>query len=137
MSDNPPANAQQVPEAELPVTVTLDIALQPQLSLSELRRLAAIAASEGLNMKSLMVRQLKLLANGAGIGVSIVPHMMVKHQETPGCVSLPFAGPVPERELNFVHNPLRFQNKAAAAFHREAAALLSGEDSSTGDDVKN
>src|SRR5207247_2511349 len=67
---------------------------------------------------------------GAGIGVSIVPHMMVKHQETPGCVSLPFAPPVPERELNFLHNPLRFQTKAAAAFHREAAALLSGDDSS-------
>src|SRR5215813_3423332 len=73
----------------------------------------------------------------AGIGVSIVPQMMVKHQETPGCVSLPFAPPVPERELNFLHNPLRFQSKAAAAFHREAAALLSGDDSSTGDDVKN
>src|SRR6266403_1995741 len=73
----------------------------------------------------------------AGIGVSIVPHMMVKHQETPGCVSLPFASPVPERELNFLHNPLRFQSKAAAAFHREAAALLSGEDSPTADDVKN
>jgi LysR family transcriptional regulator, hydrogen peroxide-inducible genes activator len=73
----------------------------------------------------------------AGIGVSIVPQMMVKHQGTPGCVNLPFAPPVPERELNFLHNPLRFQSKAAAAFHREAAALLSGEDSSTGDDVKN
>ena len=73
----------------------------------------------------------------AGIGVSIVPQMMVKHQETPGCVSLPFAPPVPERELNFLHNPLRFQSKAAAAFHREAAALLSGDDSSTADHVKN
>jgi LysR family transcriptional regulator, hydrogen peroxide-inducible genes activator len=72
----------------------------------------------------------------AGIGVSIVPDMMVKHQATPGCVSLPFAPPVPERELNFVRNPLRFQTKAAAAFHREAAALLSGNDSSTADDVK-
>ena len=66
----------------------------------------------------------------AGIGVSIVPQMMVKHQATPGCVSLPFAPPVPERELNFLHNPLRFQSKAAAAFRREAAAVLSGEDSS-------
>ena len=73
----------------------------------------------------------------AGIGVSIVPQMMVKHQETPGCVSLPFASPVPERELNFLHNPLRFQSKAAAAFHQEATALLSGDDSPTADDVKN
>jgi DNA-binding transcriptional LysR family regulator len=73
----------------------------------------------------------------AGIGVSIVPQMMVKHQETPGCVSMPFSPPVPERELNFLHNPLRFQSKAAAAFHREAAALLSGDGSSDADDVKN
>jgi DNA-binding transcriptional LysR family regulator len=73
----------------------------------------------------------------AGIGVSIVPQMMVKHQATPGCVSLPFAAPVPERELNFVYNPLRFQSKAAAAFRREAAAVLSGEDSSITGDPKN
>jgi hypothetical protein len=63
--------------------------------------------------------------------------MMVKHQETPGCVSLPFAPPVPERELNFLHNPLRFQSKAAAAFHREAAAILSGEVLPNAEDVKN
>jgi len=83
--------------------------------------------------------QLSTIANmvAAGIGVSIVPDMMVKNQAAPGCVSLPFAPPVPERELNFLHNPLRFQSKAAAAFHREAAALLSGDDSSTADDVKN
>ena len=72
----------------------------------------------------------------AGIGVSIVPQMMVKHQATPGCISLPFAAPVPERELNFLYNPLRFQSKAAAAFHQEAAAVLAGEDSSIADHAK-
>jgi DNA-binding transcriptional LysR family regulator len=61
----------------------------------------------------------------AGIGISIVPQMMVKHQAIPGCVSLPFAPPVPERELNLLYNPLRFQSKAAAAFRREAAAAFS------------
>src|SRR6266511_3544971 len=83
--------------------------------------------------------QLSTIANmvAASIGVSIVPQMMVKHHATPGCVVLPFAPPVPERELNFLSNPLRFQSKAAAAFHREAAALLSVDDSSTADDVKN
>ena len=83
--------------------------------------------------------QLSTIANmvAAGIGVSIVPDMMVKNQAAPGCVSLPFAPPVPERELNALHNPLRFQSRAAAAFHREAAALLSGDDSSTAGDVKN
>ena len=76
--------------------------------------------------------QLSTIANmvAASIGVSIVPQMMVKHQATPGCVSLPFAPPVPERELNFLYNPLRFQSKAAAAFRQEAAAALSCEDSS-------
>ena len=71
--------------------------------------------------------QLGTIANmvAAAIGVSIVPQMMVKHQATPGCVSLPFAQPVPERELNRLYNPLRFQSKAAAAFRREAAAAFS------------
>jgi DNA-binding transcriptional LysR family regulator len=75
--------------------------------------------------------QLGTIANmvAAEIGVSIVPQMMVKHQATSGCVSLPFAPPVPERELNLLYNPLRFQSKAAAAFRQEAAAALSCEDS--------
>ena len=76
--------------------------------------------------------QLGTIANmvAAGIGVSIVPQLMVNHQATPGCVTLPFAPPVPERELNVLYNPLRFQSKAAAAFRQEAAAALSGRESS-------
>jgi hypothetical protein len=62
--------------------------------------------------------------------------MMVKHYATPGCISLPFASPVPERELNLLYNPLRFQSKAAAAFRREAAAALSSEESSLTCDAK-
>jgi LysR family hydrogen peroxide-inducible transcriptional activator len=75
--------------------------------------------------------QLSTIANmvAAAIGISIVPEMMVKHHATPGCVSLPFAPPVPERELNLLYNPLRFQSKAAAAFRREAAAALLSEES--------
>ena len=74
--------------------------------------------------------QLSTIANmvAASIGISIVPQMMVKHHATPGCVSVPFVPPVPERELNFLSNPLRFQSKAAAAFRREAAAALSAKD---------
>jgi LysR family hydrogen peroxide-inducible transcriptional activator len=76
--------------------------------------------------------QLSTIANmvAASIGVSIVPEMMVKHHATPGCVSVPFAPPPPERELNLLSNPLRFQSKAAAAFRREAAAVFSAKDSS-------
>jgi LysR family transcriptional regulator, hydrogen peroxide-inducible genes activator len=82
--------------------------------------------------------QLTTIANmvAAAIGVSIVPQMMVKHQSTPGCVSLPFAPPVPERELNLLYNPLRFQSKAAAAFRQEAAAALSSEESSIAGEAK-
>jgi DNA-binding transcriptional LysR family regulator len=82
--------------------------------------------------------QLGTIANmvAAGIGVSIVPQMMAKHQAIPGCVSLPFAPPVPERELNLLYNPLRFQSKAAAAFRREAAAALSSQDSSIAHQAK-
>jgi DNA-binding transcriptional LysR family regulator len=74
--------------------------------------------------------QLSTIANmvAAKIGVSIVPQMMVNHQATPGCVSLPFAAPV-RAELNLLPNP-SIQSKAAAAFRQEAAAALSCEDSS-------
>ncbi|PYI70893.1 MAG: hyalin [Verrucomicrobia bacterium] len=81
--------------------------------------------------------QLSTIANmvAAGIGLSIVPQMMVKHHATLGCVSLPFAPPVPERELNLLYNPLRFQSKAAAAFRKEAAAALSPQNSSVASDA--
>jgi LysR family hydrogen peroxide-inducible transcriptional activator len=71
--------------------------------------------------------QLGTIANmvAAAIGISIVPEMMVKNSSTPGCVSLPFAPPVPERELTLLYNPMRFQTKAATAFRQEAAALFS------------
>ena len=76
--------------------------------------------------------QLTTIANmvAASIGVSIVPQLMVQHQATPGCISLPFTPPVPERELNLLYNPLRFQSKAATAFRTEATAALQSQDSS-------
>src|SRR4029077_10758243 len=82
--------------------------------------------------------QLSTIANmvAASIGVSIVPQMMVKHQATPGCISVPFAPPVPARGLNVLYTPLRFQSKAAAAFRQEAAAAFSPEDSSITQDAK-
>jgi LysR family hydrogen peroxide-inducible transcriptional activator len=82
--------------------------------------------------------QLTTIANmvAAEIGVSIVPEMMVKRQPTPGCISLPFVAPVPERELNVIYNPLRFQGKAAAAFREEASAAFASEDSPTAREAK-
>ena len=63
----------------------------------------------------------------AGMGVSLVPQMMIETELVPGCVGLPFMAPVPTRELNLVRNPLRFQSKAAAAFHQEATAAFSSQ----------
>jgi LysR family hydrogen peroxide-inducible transcriptional activator len=61
----------------------------------------------------------------AGIGIALVPQMMVRYRPIPGCVSLSFAPPVPTRELNLLRNPLRFQSKAAEAFREEATAAFS------------
>ena len=82
--------------------------------------------------------QLSTIANmvAAGIGVSIVPQMMVRHHGTPGCITVAFAPPVPERELNVLYNPLRFQSKAAAAFREEAASAFSTDDSSVAAEAK-
>ncbi len=65
----------------------------------------------------------------AGMGVTLVPQMMIEAEPVTGCVALPFAPPVPARELNVVRNPLRFQSKAAAAFQQAAAAAFSSEPS--------
>ena len=61
----------------------------------------------------------------AGIGIALVPEMMVRYRPIPGCVSLSFAPPAPKRELNLLRNPLRFQSKAAEAFREEATAAFS------------
>ncbi len=63
----------------------------------------------------------------AGMGVTLVPQMMIEAEPVTGCVALPFAPPIPVRELNVVRNPLRFQSKAAAAFQQAAAAAFSSE----------
>jgi DNA-binding transcriptional LysR family regulator len=65
----------------------------------------------------------------AGMGVTLVPQMMIESEPVTGCVALPFAPPVPVRELNVVRNPLRSQSKAAAAFQQAAAAAFSSEPS--------
>lgn len=57
-----------------------------------------------------------------GMGVSLVPQMMVEHELPNGCLVLPFAPPAPMREINLLRNPLRFETKAAAAFHQQATA---------------
>lgn len=60
----------------------------------------------------------------AGLGVTVVPQMMVGTEFASGCVAVPFATPAPARELNLLRNPLRFESKAAAAFREEAATAF-------------
>jgi LysR family hydrogen peroxide-inducible transcriptional activator len=61
----------------------------------------------------------------AGLGVTVIPQMMTGTEFIRGCVAIPFARPVPTRELTLLRNPLRFESKAAAAFREEAAAAFS------------
>lgn len=63
----------------------------------------------------------------AGLGVTVVPRMMVKTEFIKGCVAVPFARPIPTRELVLLRNPLRFESKAAAAFREEAAKAFGVE----------
>ena len=60
----------------------------------------------------------------AGLGVTVVPEMMVQTEFVKGCVASPFAPPVPMRELVLLRNPLRFESRAAAAFREEAATAF-------------
>src|SRR5437763_12010235 len=60
----------------------------------------------------------------AGLGVTVIPEMMLNTEFVKGCVAVPFAKPVPTRELTLLRNPLRAESKAAAAFRKEAAAAF-------------
>jgi LysR family transcriptional regulator, hydrogen peroxide-inducible genes activator len=65
----------------------------------------------------------------AGLGISVVPKMLVAHEKESGCVFLPFAGIPPERELNLIRSPQRYQTKASAAFAELARAWLAAQTS--------
>lgn len=48
-------------------------------------------------------------------GVSLLPAMAVASEGARGCVFLPLHDAPPEREINALHNPARFQSRAAVA----------------------
>jgi DNA-binding transcriptional LysR family regulator len=60
----------------------------------------------------------------AGLGVTVIPEMMASTEFVKDCVAVPFAKPVPTRELTLLRNPLRAESNAAAAFREEAAAVF-------------
>lgn len=51
----------------------------------------------------------------AGLGISLVPEMAIRHDCAPECVFIPFSGVQPKRELNLLRNASRYQSKAALA----------------------
>lgn len=59
-----------------------------------------------------------------GLGVTVIPQMMAETEFIKECVAVPFARPIPTRELILLRNPLRVESKAAAAFRQEAAAAF-------------
>jgi len=50
--------------------------------------------------------------------------MMAETEFVKGCVAVPFARPLPTRELTLLRNPLRVESKAAAAFREGTAAAF-------------
>jgi LysR family hydrogen peroxide-inducible transcriptional activator len=60
----------------------------------------------------------------SGLGVTLVPQMMLKSELASGCVAVPFVPPVPVREINLLRNPFRIESKAVAAFREEAVATF-------------
>lgn len=59
-----------------------------------------------------------------GMGLSLVPQMMVAHERESGCVFVPFAAPAPVREIRLARNHLRHQSRACAAFASYTAKHL-------------
>jgi len=60
----------------------------------------------------------------AGLGVTVIPHVMVQTEFIKGCVAVPFARPIPTRELILLRNPLLAESKAAVVFRQEAEAAF-------------
>ncbi|MFL6514832.1 MAG: LysR family transcriptional regulator, partial [Chthoniobacterales bacterium] len=108
-----------------------DLASEKFLLLHEIHSLSVhvrqLLAANNLNPEiALQGAQLVTIARmvAAGLGVTVIPQMMVQTEFIRGCVAVPFARPVPTRELILLRNPLRFESKAAAAFREEAAAAF-------------
>src|ERR1051325_6714521 len=87
-------------------------------------QMCELLASHGL-APELAVRgaQLATIAQmvAIGMGISLVPQMMIERHLPSGCVALPFAPPAPVRVLNLLRNPLRVETKAATVFQQQTA----------------
>jgi LysR family hydrogen peroxide-inducible transcriptional activator len=114
-----------------------DLASEKFLLLHEKHSLSVhvrqLLAANHLNPEiALQGAQLVTIASmvAAGLGVTVIPQMMAETRFITGCVAVPFARPVPTRELILLRNPLRWESKAAAAFREEAAKTFLHQDQS-------
>lgn len=108
-----------------------DLASEKFLLLHEVHSLSIqvrqLLAANNLNPELVLQgAQLVTIARmvAAGLGVTVIPQMMAETEFIKGCVAVPFAPPVPTRELVLLRNPLRFESRAAAVFREEAAAAF-------------
>ena len=108
-----------------------DLASEKFLLLHEVHSLSIkvrqLLAANDLNPEVVLQgAQLVTIASmvAAGLGVTVIPQMMAGTRFIRGCVAVPFARPVPTRELTLLRNPFRFESKAAAAFREAAAAAF-------------
>src|SRR4030095_16114772 len=87
---------------------------QHSLSIQVRQLLAANHLQPGVLLE---VPQLVTIAGmvAAGLGVTVIPQMMLNTEFVKGCVALPFAKPAPTRELTLLRHPLRAERKAAGA----------------------
>ncbi len=54
----------------------------------------------------------------AGLGVTVVPEMMLHTEFVKGCVAVPFARPVPTRELVLLRNPVALREQGRRSLPR-------------------
>jgi DNA-binding transcriptional LysR family regulator len=104
-----------------------DLATEKFLLLGEGHSLSALVRQllAANNLKPEVVlqgAQLVTIASmvAAGLGVTVIPQMMATTKFIKGGIAVPFARPVPTRELILLRNPLRFESRAGAAFRAEA-----------------
>ena len=60
----------------------------------------------------------------AGQGVSLLPAMAVADEQSRGCAFLPLPTPAPQREINALRNPARFQSRAAVVVGQLARRIV-------------
>ena len=97
---------------------------QHSLSIEVRRLLAANHLNPELVLQGAQLVTIAAMV-AAGLGVTVIPQMMLNTEFVKGCVAVPFAKPAPTRELTLLRNPLRAESKAAAAFRKEATAAFS------------